>query len=63
MPFTEKEIVIKGNRVSYFDEGLKEGTTILFIHGFPLSKEMWNSQLSAFSETHRVIAYDVRGYG
>lgn len=63
MQFNGKEILIKGNRVAYFDEGFRDGIPILFIHGFPFNKEMWKKQLTAFAETHRVIAYDVRGYG
>lgn len=63
MQFTEKEITVKGNRVCYFDEGMQDGPSLLFIHGFPFNKEMWKKQLTAFAETHRVIAYDVRGHG
>ena len=63
MQFTQKEIVIKGNRVAYFDEGFRDGIPILFVHGFPFNKEMWKNQLIAFGDTHRVIAYDVRGHG
>lgn len=36
---------------------------ILFVHGFPLDSTMWQSQLDAFSLTHRVIAPDLRGFG
>lgn len=63
MEFKDKEIVIGGNRVSYIDEGLRTGVPIIFVHGFPFSKEMWQPQLVAFAGTHRVIAYDVRGHG
>lgn len=63
MQLIEKEIEIKGNRVSYFDEGLNTGTPLLFIHGFPFSKEMWKKQFAVFAETRRVIAYDIRGHG
>lgn len=63
MEFNEKEIVIKGNVVSYIDGGLRTGVPILFVHGFPFNKEMWQPQLTAFAVSHRVIAYDVRGHG
>lgn len=36
---------------------------VVFLHGFPFSKEQWRPQLDALSSTHRVIAYDQRGLG
>ncbi len=57
-----KEIEIKGNKVSYFDEGKGE-TPIIFIHGFPFNKSMWKDQVTLLSADHRVVAYDVRGHG
>ncbi len=57
-----KEIEIKGNKVSYFDEGKGE-IPIIFIHGFPFNKSMWTDQVTLLSASHRVIAYDVRGHG
>ena len=36
---------------------------ILFIHGFPFDKSMWQPQLDFFKSRHRVIAYDIRGFG
>ncbi len=61
MKLTEKKIVVEGNEVAYFDEG--KGTTIVFIHGFPFDKSMWEHQLVLVREQYRVIAYDVRGHG
>jgi 3-oxoadipate enol-lactonase len=58
-----KNIQANGIRVSYLEEGLPQGLPLIFIHGFPFSKAMWKTQLSALKETHRVIAYDVRGHG
>jgi len=63
MTFTAKNIQANGIRVSYLEEGLPNGNPLIFIHGFPFNKEMWEKQLSALSETHRCIAYDVRGHG
>ena len=36
---------------------------MIFIHGFPLNKEMWNGQVEELMENYRVIAYDIRGHG
>lgn len=40
-----------------------EGAPILLVHGFPLNHAMWRRQIDALSETHRVIAPDLRGFG
>jgi pimeloyl-ACP methyl ester carboxylesterase len=37
--------------------------TVVLIHGFPLSKEMWNAQVDALAPLTRVIAIDLRGMG
>ncbi len=50
-------------KVSYVDSGPKDAQAILFIHGFPLNKTMWNMQLNALKSNYRTIAYDVRGHG
>lgn len=56
-------VSIEDITVSYNDLGSEDSPVILFIHGFPLNKSMWEGQLLAFQKTHRVIAYDVRGHG
>lgn len=43
-----------------FGEGL---SPIIFIHGFPFEKNMWQAQMDFLSETLHVISYDVRGFG
>ncbi len=53
---------INNFNVSYNDIG--EGNIpILFLHGFPFDKSTWNAQLEFLKFQHRVIAYDVRGFG
>ncbi|MBK5209374.1 MAG: alpha/beta fold hydrolase [Flavobacteriaceae bacterium] len=49
--------------VRYNDEGPKEASVIIFIHGFPLNKSMWDKQLKSLKDDYRVIAYDIRGHG
>jgi pimeloyl-ACP methyl ester carboxylesterase len=36
---------------------------LLFIHGFPLNRKMWEPQVEAFSSTAQVLAPDLRGHG
>src|SRR3989339_1857320 len=65
MSYLENTIKINTNNINicYIDEGSKDATTIIFIHGFPFNKLMWNLQLQELKENYRVIAYDIRGYG
>jgi 3-oxoadipate enol-lactonase len=48
-------------KLQVHDEG--SGTTILFVHGFPLSHAMWRGQLPTLKSLFRVIAPDLRGFG
>ncbi len=48
--------------ISYNDVG--EGIVpVIFIHGFPFDKTMWRGQLDSLKSLHRLIAYDIRGFG
>jgi pimeloyl-ACP methyl ester carboxylesterase len=44
-------------------EARGSGKPILFIHGFPLTRKMWEPQIEAFSGQMQVIAPDLRGHG
>lgn len=57
-----KSIQAAGVRFAVFDEGTGP-TTILFVHGFPLSHAMWLGQLEPLAARYRVIAPDLRGFG
>jgi len=65
MHYTEYSLAITANNqtISYIDEGSVNASTIIFIHGFPLNKEMWNKQVGELKEKYHVIAYDIRGHG
>ncbi len=48
--------------LSYNDVG--EGTIpIIFLHGYPFDKTMWDGQLDALKASYHVIACDIRGFG
>jgi len=47
--------------MAYDDVG--SGKAILFIHGYPLTRKMWQPQLDELSSHLRVIAPDLRGHG
>jgi 3-oxoadipate enol-lactonase len=40
-----------------------QGQAIVFLHGMPGSATSWVPQFQAFAESHRVIAWDMPGYG
>jgi pimeloyl-ACP methyl ester carboxylesterase len=62
---TDTEVIMKiqmnGWSVSYDTAG--EGIPLLFIHGYPLSRKLWEPQFSALAAYGRVILPDLRGHG
>lgn len=52
---------INNFRCAFSDEG--KGRTVLFVHGFPLSRAIWQPQIEALAPSHRVLAPDLRGHG
>jgi non-heme chloroperoxidase len=49
-------------KLAYSDYG--KGRPVVLIHGWPLSREMWEYQLAALVDSgHRVVKYDRRGFG
>lgn len=48
-------------RLNYVVAG--SGPAIVLIHGWALSLREWDDQITALAPSHRVIAYDRRGYG
>ncbi|GAB4474356.1 MAG: alpha/beta fold hydrolase [Anaerolineales bacterium] len=48
-------------RMAYDEEG--SGIPILFIHGYPLNRLMWQPQLEALAQDAHLIAPDLRGHG
>lgn len=53
--------VINGKKVYYQTVG--SGTPLIFIHADSLDSRMWDNQLKYFSKTHKVVCYDIRGFG
>ena len=58
----ENKLAVNGITLSFDDCGT--GPALLLIHGFPLNRQMWRSQLEPLSNAgYRVIAPDLRGFG
>ncbi|MDD2307062.1 MAG: alpha/beta fold hydrolase [Prolixibacteraceae bacterium] len=60
---TDIEMTVNNHTINYMDEGPDHAPVIIFIHGFPFNKSMWNKQVEILIENYRIIAYDVRGHG
>lgn len=48
--------------LSYDDVG-KGDIPIIFLHGYPFDKTMWQNQVDYFTSSHRLILCDIRGFG
>lgn len=55
--------IVNNHSISYTDEGKYGAPVIIFIHGFPFNKSMWNPQLALLRDHCRIITYDIRGFG
>ncbi|PBQ32902.1 alpha/beta hydrolase [Sphingobacteriaceae bacterium] len=56
------KINLAGSVINY-EDSQKQTLPVIFIHGFPFSKESWRPQFEFLKETHRVIIYDLPGFG
>ena len=61
MGINKKAINVKGNSMSYVDEG--EGDPIVFLHGNPTSSYLWRNVMPHLMGRGRLIAPDLIGMG
>ena len=52
---------VNGTRLFYEITGV--GPSLTLIHGFSLDRRMWDDQYAALAQRHRVLRYDLRGFG
>ena len=55
------QIEVNNLQFGYDDRG--EGTPVLFVHGYPLNRNMWQPQVEGLSGMARALALDLRGHG
>lgn len=48
-------------QLAYTDTGI--GQPVVLLHGYPFNRTLWNEQVSALSNSYRVITPDLRGLG
>jgi len=53
--------VLGGGELAYDVRG--SGEPLLLLHAFPLGMAMWEPQVRALQESHRVLRFDARGFG
>lgn len=53
---------VDGARIDVLVEG-DDGDAVVLIHGFPLTREIWDAQAATLARTHRVLRPDLRGMG
>ena len=63
MILESKSILVNNNQTSYIEFGDFNKLPVIFLHGFPFNKLMWENQLLELKSDYRCIAYDVRGHG
>ena len=61
MPSEQGFAGVEGTRLYY--QALGEGAPIVLLHGFSIDHRMWDAQVAALSAAHRVVRYDLRGFG
>jgi len=52
-----------GVELSVIEAGARDRPTIVFVHGYPDTKEIWDDVLERLASRFHVVAYDVRGAG
>ena len=57
------KITIDDQIVNYDDNGPVYAPVVLFVHGTPFNKSIWDLQMEALKSNYRVISYDLRGHG
>lgn len=50
-----------GAKIHYLEAG--QGPAMVFIPGWTMAADIWESQIAYFSKSHRVVAYDPRSQG
>ena len=60
---TERRVRGAGVELAVFERGDPANPTVLLVHGFPDTHEMWDLVAGRLAERFHVVAYDVRGAG
>lgn len=56
-------IAVNDLAVNYDDNGPVFAPAVIFVHGTPFNKSVWDLQAEVLKSNYRVITYDLRGHG
>jgi pimeloyl-ACP methyl ester carboxylesterase len=56
-------VVIDGMRIHYRDEGLRDGPTLVLLHGVMASLHTWDGWVEALKPHYRIVRIDLPGFG
>lgn len=59
----ERRVRTGGVELCVAELGNPSGPTVVLVHGYPDSKEVWSGIVSRLAERFHVVMYDVRGHG
>ncbi|MFI1336440.1 alpha/beta fold hydrolase [Streptomyces sp. NPDC020845] len=57
------QLEVGGARLTFDDEGRRDGVPLVFIHGWTANRHRWDHQMAHFAPDRRVIRLDLRGHG
>lgn len=63
MPTQHRIVTVDGLDIFYREAGSREAPTVLLLHGFPTSSQMFRNLIPALSDTFHVVAPDYPGFG
>ncbi len=52
-----------GGRIACNVSGENKNRSVIFIHGFPFDKSIWDGQMTLLSKDHLAVAFDLKGHG
>jgi 3-oxoadipate enol-lactonase len=55
--------LVNGIEIRYTDTGPADARAVIFLHGFPFNRTMWQAQTELLAGRCRVITFDLRGHG
>jgi pimeloyl-ACP methyl ester carboxylesterase len=55
--------ILNRDGVNLYYETHGEGPALLLTHGYSATSQMWLGQVEAFSKSHKLVTWDMRGHG
>lgn len=59
----EENLLLKINNAAIYHETAGNGQPVVFIHAGVADSRQWNNEFEHFSDSYKVIRYDLRGFG